>query len=42
MELKKIPTWKINPAEFELDRVLLNLEVLENGPTTLQDYIKEE
>ena len=41
MELKKIPTWKIKKSEFDMDRVLINLEILENGPVSLQDYYME-
>jgi len=41
MELKKIPTWKIKESEFDMDRVLINLEILENGPVSLQDYYME-
>ena len=38
MELKKAPTWKIKSSEFDMDRVLTNLEILENGPVSLQEY----
>ena len=40
MEMKKVPSWKIEPTEFELDRVLLNLSVLEEGPVTLHGFLK--
>ena len=42
MEIKKIPTWKVESAEFELDRVLMNLSVLEEGPVTLHGFLKKQ
>jgi hypothetical protein len=41
MEFKKAPTWKIKKSEFDMDRVLTNLEILENGPVSLQEYFAE-
>jgi hypothetical protein len=41
MELKKVPTWKIKESEFDMDRVLINLEILENGPVSFQEYFVE-
>ncbi len=41
MKPKMVSAWEINPNEFDLDQVLLSLEILEGGPVTLQEYLKK-
>ena len=42
MELKKTSMWQIKASEFDLDRVLLNLEVYEKGHIALLKYLSNE
>jgi hypothetical protein len=41
MQFNKIYSFKINPDDFDLDRMLLNLKAIEEGPIKIRQLIKE-
>ena len=42
MQPKKMSVWEINAKEFDLDNVMLNLQILEDGPVTLLDFLQDK
>ena len=41
MKPQVVSNWQIRAEEFNVDNILMNLQVLDEGPITLLDYIKE-
>ncbi len=41
MKQKEFNKWVVKPDEFNLDNVLIHLQVLDDGPFTLLDCLDE-